>query len=173
MNQDFQVYQKDVEFHKNNGRVQVGNTLYNNPEQRQSNCSFVSEAVSHQIRPTPLSNLFFSDLNIDALQSGLKNRILNLSEGKYSISRQSDTELKIIMRSIYLQHAKHYTYIPINEQVRDLNKIILDWCAPRILSNIKQQQKYLDDISQLPMPLSRPEMKTMKGTKQLELVSFM
>lgn len=134
--------------------------------------SFQSDALSRNKENTPLSNLFFSAMNIQALQEGLRIMVLEASNGKYNIGKQSNTELKIIMRAMFIEYAMNYVDICIIEQVKQINKIILDWCVPRIISNIKQKEKFIEDISILPRPIDRPEMSTMKGTKQLEFKSF-
>lgn len=119
-----------------------------------------------------VSNLFFSEKNIEALQIGLKNKVLEKSEGSYKIGKQSETELKIIMRSIYLQYSKN-TSEKIIDQVRELNKLVLEWAVQEIMSNIKQHEVYRQDISTLPLPLERAQLTSQKGTRVLEIKSFM
>ena len=136
-------------------------------------CSFQSEAVGSTITRNKLSDIYFSIENINALQEGIRIRILNETDGKYNISRQNDTELKIIIRSIYYQYAKHYTHIPILQQVRDLNKMVLDFSVKDIISSIQMKEKYVKDISHFPDPLELPALSTMKGTRQLEFHGWM
>lgn len=157
-----------------NGRVNavgLNNFNYNNDPIKSDN-NFKNDALSRNVANTPLSDLFFSQKNMDALQEGLRIMILDKSDGKYNIGKQSNEELKIIMRGVYLQYAKNYAQVPVLEQVKQLNKIILDWSVPRVMSNIMQKEKYLEDISTLPRPIDRPELSNMKGTKQLEFKSF-
>jgi hypothetical protein len=127
--------------------------------------------VSRNYNCSAVSDMFFSTNNINIIQMGIRNRILNTTQGRYHIGRQSDDELKIIMRSIYFQYSKN---LPNNiiEQVRDLNTRVIDWAVPQILTNLKQDEKYRQDISSLPEPLARSELTTLKGTKSLEMKSF-
>ena len=120
---------------------------------------------------TDVSTIFFSDNNVNLLQTGIYNKILNISAGKYNIGRQSDTDLKIIMRSIYFQYGKNKPN-NIKEQVLDLNTRVIDWCVPEILSNIKQSDKYIMDISTMPIPLDRSILPTQKGLRTLEMMKF-
>jgi len=83
---------------------------------------------------------------------------------KYNIGRQSDDELKIIMRSIYFQYSKNMPN-NINEQVRNLNIMVIEWSVPRILTNLKQDEKFRYDISTLPEPLERSVLASQKGFK--------
>jgi hypothetical protein len=127
--------------------------------------------VSRNMNCTDVSAVYFSDTNVNLLQTGIRNKILNLSNGKYNIGKQSDIDLKIIMRSIYFQYGKN-TKNDVRGQVLDLNTRVIDWCVPEILSNIKQSDKYIMDISTLPVPLDRPDLTTQKGLRTLEIMKF-
>ena len=76
------------------------------------------------------------------------------------------------MRSIYFQYCKNNSE-NIVEQVRELNRLVLEWAVPQIITNIKQHNSYRQDISTLPMPLERSQLTSQKGTRILELKSFM
>ena len=120
---------------------------------------------------TGVSAIFFSDDNVELLQLGIRNKILNLSNGEYNIGKQSDIDLKIIMRSIYFQYGKNVSS-NVNAQVLDLNTRVIDWCVPEILSNIKQSAKYIMDISTMPVPLDRSTLPSQKGTRTLEMMKY-
>jgi Family of unknown function (DUF5761) len=159
-----------------NGRINLisGGPKLNIPNYQQSytnNDVYRSEATAGIYKRTPLSDLFFSAENIDALQEGIRYRIYVESDNQYVIGRQSDTELKIVMRSIFIDYARHD---PNNlvEQVRELNKRVLDWVVPEVLTNIKQYYMYRRDASTLPMPMERASLMTSKGTRVLEVKSF-
>lgn len=127
--------------------------------------------ISRNMNCTDVSAIFFSDTNVNLLQTGIYNKILNISAGKYNIGRQSDTDLKIIMRSIYFQYGKNKPN-NIKEQVLELNTRVIDWCVPEILSNIKQSDKYIMDISTMPIPLDRSILPTQKGLRTLEMMKL-
>lgn len=157
----------------NNGRVDAsfGNNNFNFINQRNNISENPTNITSRNKSCTKLSDLYFSMDNINILQYGIRNRILNESNGEIFIGRQSDDELKIIMRSIYYQYGKNLDY-DIMGQIKELNEKVLDWSIPRIISNIKQYNKYIQDISNMPVPLERAELTSEKGTKSLELTSF-
>jgi len=127
--------------------------------------------ISRNLNCTGVSKLFFSMENINLLQSGIRNKILNDTNGEFNINRQSDDELKIVMRSIYYQYGKN---LPENvrEQVLDLNTKVIIWCVPQIISNIKQSQQYIKDISTMPIPLERSVLPSNKGMRVLEITKF-
>lgn len=127
--------------------------------------------ISRNINKTCVSNVYFSKDNIENLHKGIINNVYNKSKGSYKIGKQSGDELTIVMRSIYFQHSKNN---PNNvlEQVRELNKYVIDWCTDEIITNIKQYDSYKQSISTLPMPLEHSQLSTQKGTRTLEIKSF-
>jgi hypothetical protein len=127
--------------------------------------------ISRNLNCTEVSKVYFSMDNINLLQTGIRNRILNDTGGEINIGRQKDDELKIVMRSIYFQYGKN-TKNDVKLQVLDLNTRVIDWCVPEIMSNIQQSDKYIMDISTLPMPLDRPDLTTQKGLRYLEMTKL-
>ena len=75
------------------------------------------------------------------------------------------------MRSIYFQYGKNNNFNVI-EQVRELNRIVINWCVDEIITNINQYMNYKTNISTLPMPMERAQLPSQKGTKTLEIKSF-
>lgn len=156
-----------------NGRVNALDqeskfNLLNEQSTTTNNCTFQNDAVSHQYLRTELSDLYFSPQNIDALQEGMMILVLERTNGEFRIGRQSDIELKIIMRSIFLQYAEHRKDIAVIQQVKKLNKMVLDYSVPKIVADLKQRQYYLNDISRLPVPMERGQLMGTKGSKTLE-----
>jgi len=170
---DYTPLEKTQQF---NGRVNISKpsaleipTFYK--QQKVNNDTFYAEAVQGHFTPNEVSNLFFSCNNIDVLQDGLRYKIYQLSNGKHVIGRQSDQDLKIIMRSIYLQYSKNLSNDVVG-QVRELNGLVLDWAVKEVFSNVKQYDKYVIDVSTLPTPMARSPLMTSKGSKTLERKTF-
>lgn len=158
-----------------NGRVNALDVVNNNFNFTQSTNKINEDntnMTSRNISNTELSNLFFSQTNIDALQQGLKNLVYERTNRKAIIGNQNETELKIIMRSIFLQYGKNQKN-NIIEQIRELNGYVLNWAVPEIISNLKQHENYKKDISTLPMPLERAQLTSQKGTRVLEIKNFL
>jgi hypothetical protein len=135
------------------------------------NKMFHREATMGQLAESPLSKVFFSEANVNALQEGIRYRVYVETGGKFTIGRQSDQELRIIMRSIYYQYGRNDGSDCV-AQTRELNAKVLDWTVPEVLSNLMQYQVYKKDASTLPMPLEHSQMMSTKGTKVLEQTSF-
>lgn len=155
-----------------NGRIDaitINNLKFDNAINKAS--EHQANIISRNLDSTEVSKLFFSLKNIDLLQQGIRNKILNVTNGKINISRQSDDELKIIMRSIYFQYGQNRND-NIKGQVLDLNTRVIEWSVPEIISNFKQSQQYIKDISTLPEPLERSILPSKKGTKTLNITNM-
>jgi hypothetical protein len=154
---------------QNNGRIQLLNNdnyniynLFAEPTHQYKN--FSEEAIKNIHVENELSELFFSPKNADILQDAIRNIIYEKS--KYLIDRQSDTELRIIMRSIYLEHGRHKLYGTI-EEVKRLNGLVLQFCVPRILQEIRLYITYKNDVDRIPNPIDRGQFASSKGSRQL------
>jgi hypothetical protein len=122
---------------------------------------------------TKLSQTFFSPENMRTIQNSIRKEVYNRSGNKrWNIDDQSVDELQIVMRSIYLQYSKNQDY-NIPGQINDLNDLIIEWCVPRILSEIGMYQYYLNDISKMPVPLAHPASQSSAGSKSLPFRKFM
>jgi hypothetical protein len=122
---------------------------------------------------TPVSTAFFSVDNAKRLQHMIRKGVYDRSQPKgYVIDDQSSDELKIIMRAIYYQYARNIA-ADIKSQVDDLNRKVVDWSVPHILSAVDHYFYYLKDISQLPVPLAQPQHLSRAGTKSLPMNPFM
>ena len=117
-----------------------------------------------RIAGTGVSNIFFSTDNENALQQGIRYGVYRESNGTVVIGNQSRDELLIIMRSTYLEHSFN---LPHNllEQVRALNKMVLEYTVPRVLQEARAYQKYRFDIDTQPVPLERGEYTSRSGLR--------
>jgi Family of unknown function (DUF5761) len=158
----------------NNGRFNdplVGDnfqlySLYHQKDER-PNKWVGQEAIKSVHSKNEVSDLFFSRKNIEALQEGIRYMVFKKSCGKHTIDKQSETDLVVVMRSVYLQYGEFRPY-GLLEQVKDLNARVLEYCVPKILEEIKLYMYYRKDISQLPVPLDRGQYVSSKGSKVLE-----
>ena len=102
-----------------------------------------------------LSLAFFSAENIQILQNSIRSGVYNLSKNRYLIGEQNEDTLKIIMRSIFLQNATNNCN-NITQQISELNKIVSDYCVPKLLGEAEGYIKYKNDVSTLAVPMNRP-----------------
>ena len=134
--------------------------------------AFEQDALRGNTTSTALSGVFFSAQNVEALQQAIRYQVYVRSNRKHIIDKQSDTELRIVMRSIYIQYGKNAPH-EILEQVKELNARVLDYCVPNVLSEIQMHMHYLNDLERVPTPLARSPYISTAGTKTLELKRFM
>lgn len=132
--------------------------------------NFKFEALQHIQTPSTLSMLFFSKYNLDRIQTELRYLVWIQSGKKYVIDRQSPIELEIVMRAIYLQYSLNQDK-DFKKQIEYLNKLVLSYCVPNVLSEVEQYLGYLDNVQKLPNPLPLPENLSSAGTKTLRSVT--
>lgn len=166
-------YDNDIFIPNNiiNGRVDIINNKQIPRKQNMISTENNNNSVSRNITSTNISTIFFSKDNIKHLQKRIIYEVYNQSDEKFIISNQSEQELLVIMRSYYLQYCKNMPN-NIDNQKQELNKMVIDWAVAEILTNIRQYMNYKKSVSALPMPLERAQLPSQKGTKNLELKSF-
>jgi len=121
------------------------------------NCN-TQGALKGILEETLLSNTFFSVGNIENIQQMI--RFYFYQEKKDVISEQSNNELLTIMRGIYLKYSNSdaNTLIKIISEVRELNKIVVEYSLKQIYINYDNYNKYLNELETLPEPLERPRL---------------
>jgi hypothetical protein len=134
-------------------------------------CTTFRDATLGQWDETTLSKVYFSKENIQILQNGLRAGVYNISDGKYIISPQDCDSLKIIMRSVFLTHASNQCD-NIRQQIANLNKIVLDYCIPRVYSEVKGYLKYLYDVSTLAVPLDTPKLESQRDKNNYKMPNW-
>ena len=130
-------------------------------------CTTYRNALEGQWDTSNLSDAYFSKENIQYLQNKLREGVFMKSDGKYRIGEQDCDTLKVIMRSIYLQYSSN---LPnnIQEQIKGLNTMVLNYCIPQLFSEAQAYMKYLSDASTMYVPISHPVLPK-ENDKQLEL----
>ena len=135
--------------------------------------NFVGDMLRGNMTPSEVAFAFFTTHNVEVLQEAVRKEVfLRSGPKKYLIDDQDVDELKMIMRGIYYQYAKNNIF-DVDGQVKELNNIIVDWCVPRILSEVDHYHYYLNDISHLPIPLAQPMSLSSAGTRSLPFQPFM
>jgi hypothetical protein len=106
----------------------------------------VIDAIMKSLRQptTPLNSAFFAQSNVDALQSALHARI---AEGMgLGIDRQSDWEMLLLMRRVYLESANNWPD-KVQEEVWRLNDLVLQLALDAVARKIAQHLTYASDIA--------------------------
>ena len=120
------------------------------------------------LQNNPLSCAFFSKQNIDSLQTTIRYNVWLKTNKKHVIGKQSDKELNIIMRSVYLQHSKN---LPTNilGQVKELNKIVLEFAVNKIIVQLRQYVEYQNHVNGKREILPHSINMSNRGSKQLSI----
>lgn len=120
--------------------------------QKNNKTAMSSETLTHaaaawvrERHVSEVSRLFFSDLNVAALQDGLRYRVFKQT-GRV-IAPQSVADLVVTMRATYLSDGLNQP-TRVVEQVRDLNGKVLDFVVRRIVAELEMRDAYRRDKSQ-------------------------
>lgn len=144
----------------NNGRINIKSpntsALFQMYDKIPANqCVTYRNATEGLWDSTSLSQAFFSQENIQIIQNGIRAGVYHRSNRQYVIGPQDCDSLKIIMRSVFLQHsANQPNNIP--QQISELNKIVLNYCIQQVYSEAQGYMKYVDDASTLVVPIAHP-----------------
>ena len=129
------------------------------------------DLVGHIHSNTPLNTVYFSDDNLNKLQAGIQEQVFLMSGSKHRIDRQSDTDLKLIMRSYYLTYAKNNPNT-IAEDLEDLNRRVIGYASAKIYSELDFHLFYLKDLQEFAAPIANPTNVKFYGSNVNELKSF-
>jgi len=164
-----------------NGRVAFGSTDFSDrnaalpgfTSETGVETDFQADMLRGNWEVTPVSTAFFSAENVKRIQQLIRKGVFDRSQPKgYVIDDQSTDELKIIMRAIYYQYARNMPS-DIRSQVEDLNRKVVEWSVPHVLSAVDHYFFYLKDISHMPVPLAQPQHLSRAGTKSLPMNPFL
>ena len=63
--------------------------------------------------------------------------------------------LDVLLKHIFLQNSLHQNN-NIKEQITTLNDIVIDYCVPKVYSELMAYIKYKEDITTLAVPMNHP-----------------
>ena len=150
--------------------------------------TFYRTAIKQIQQSTPISDVFFSQGNIDHLKVLLCKQVAlkyqQHNGGKtLSLSPQSQSSniLVTVMRSIFLQKCNNpagqfcneqkVKRAAINGEIIRLNRLILDDVVPRFYANVMMELTYRRDISNGIPTIQNPQNMSTAGTRSQELFS--
>jgi hypothetical protein len=155
-----------------NGRIDLvssGTALFLQDQIKLDDKTNYYNTIKYSLEPSLLSKTFLSYENRIIIQNGIKAGVYKLSNQKYIIDKQDDDVLNSIMTGIYLQYALNKED-NIKQQVEDLNKMVIQYCVPKVFGEVKGYMQYKFDASTLVVPLTNP-MSTY-NSKELVLNNF-
>lgn len=109
-----------------------------------------------------LEKTFFSKENIDLINKQIIMTVYNKTNNKYLVCPQDENSLIVVMRYIFIEHARHLPY-DVKGQIKELNCRVSNEVVPLIITNADQKIGYLRDITTQPVGPPLPV-----NTKNLE-----
>ena len=125
--------------------------------------------IKHSLEPSRLSKAFLSYQNRIIIQNGIKAGVYKASNQQYIIDKQDDDVLNSIMTGIYLQYSSNQPD-NITKQIEDLNKMVINFCVPKVFGEVKGYMQYKFDASTLVVPMMKPV--STYNSKELVLNNF-
>jgi len=105
---------------------------------------------------SPLSDEYFSRENIYRIQKLIKKEINRKSNGNFTMTvDQNENNLLIVMNEIFEKYALNLPN-KIRHQTKCLNKLLVSNIVPNMITEIKQQYKYIKEITTPIQPIARP-----------------
>ncbi len=115
---------------------------------------------------SPFSKIYFSKENVEWIQKNIRYEVYKLSDKRYVIDPQDETNLLIVMKAIYLQNSKNPRKSSLYQQeLLRLNRLVLNEAVPDIITQLQQYSAYIRDISKNPDPIALPRNVSITGTK--------
>ena len=151
--------------------IVIGDKQYGYQNAYKKKCnddSFRNNAIKGIHTKNLLNQIYFSDANLQKIQNLIRFNVFKISKKQFTIAEQDKTQLQIVMRSIYLQYSRNLDN-NIPQQISELNKIIVDYLVPKIISNIKQYLKYLQDKNGTYTVMEHPKNVSSAGLKSLRI----
>jgi hypothetical protein len=132
----------------------------------------IAEQIQYRHSNTPLNTVFFSEDNVESLHGKIQQSVMELSgPSRYKIDRQSDEDLKLIMRSYYLSFAENNPKT-IAQDLESLNRRVIGYAAAKVYSEVDFHMFYLKDLQDFAPPIANPMNVSAFGTRTGELKSF-
>ena len=125
--------------------------------------------MNNEMSETPLTTLYFSDKNVKAVHAAVQYRIHQ--QQNVNIKKQSDNDLRVIIRGIYFLHGQNRIDDEIG-QVRELNNHAITFAVNQITIQIKQYKAFQVHQNELPTPMELPKNMSIKGRNSLHTDNF-
>ena len=119
----------------------------------------------------PVGKIFFGENNIKRIQRQIKDAIYEKSYHKFIVEEEQDpSDLLIAMRGVYMEQGKYKNELPV-KQVKILNKKLIEFIVPDMMTEIKQYYGYLKDVNEPIKPIDRPMNVCNAGRRSLPSVT--
>lgn len=97
--------------------------------------------------PNITGEVFFSYENKDIINKQLIMQVYNKSNKKYLVGKQKDNDLTFVMKWVWSEYERYMPKTNVTDQIRYLNKKVVDEIYLGVIRNAEQKVNYLKDIS--------------------------
>ena len=116
------------------------------------------------------SRIYFSQQNIAWVQSNLRYAVYKATGD--IIGLQSENELIVVMRSIYLEKSENPQDVSeYSRYILKLNRIVIDQLKPAVLNAINIHKTYQNQALKVRTPMPLPVNANITGTKETKGLS--
>jgi hypothetical protein len=124
------------------------------PTERET--EFVGNLIN--IKPNDIAYKYFSDINIDLINTRLIEEVKNITFERYNKKIQIEPQQKhiliTIMRHVYMRNVKNTRETEV--EVELLNREVLKQTVPILISGLLSQIRFIDDYNSI-RPFDLPE----------------
>jgi len=114
-----------------------------------------------------LTKLFFSDENIERIQKQIKREIYEKTNRQFKMEmNQDESDLLIAMQHVYENEARYLPFKLVS-QCKVLNKKVLEYIVPDMITQVKQAYGYIQEINRPIKPIPRSINVNSAGRKTL------
>ena len=156
---EFMLYQ-DRSTHKSN-KPNNRMTKYNNDENRVTATKGIQIGIQGDTgcdEVDPVTELFFSQENMNRIQKLIKQDVKLRTNGQYRLEvDQDEADLLIGMRAVFFDmYGARFLPFKIKHQVKELNRKVVNYLVPNMVSEMKQEYGYIKEINKPLEPIDRP-----------------
>ena len=156
---NYSILEEDIP-NNTTGRVNHADVPVSNPFQEEGQNKIFNNHSEYSLKGIinhdDSSDYFFSKHNINVIQQTIRYEVYK--KLNKIIDNQSEQELFVIMRSIYLQYGgkEINNKLEFQNNILNLNNRVISYSVNNISNQLQQLDMYIKDISSLPIPLEHP-----------------
>lgn len=140
--EEFDKYEDNKNIKKNNAKLALKGDQYKLCENNEND--------------NELAHMFFSAENTQRIQRHLKQEVINRTHKQFRLDEdQDELDLLVAMRAVFKEEARFLPF-KLKHQVKDLNRKLINYIIPDMITEIKQNYNYQKEINNPIKPIIRP-----------------
>ena len=122
----------------------------------------------------PVTEMFFSRDNIKRLQHNIRKEVALRTNNRFKLDvDQDETNLIVAMQAVFFDPDDGARNLPfgIVRQVKELNRKLINYIVPDMISEMKQEYEYIQEINRPLQPMPQPINVSSAGRKTLPSIT--